>query len=133
MRRFWLAVALTMGLTNMMTAQEAGHRAVIQAQLSALMADDFAAAFAFASPAIRGIFGTPERFGQMVTQGYPMVHRPAGVRFLEQGERGGAILQRVLITDAAGRLHVLEYEMIPASDGFQINGVRIVPGQGTGV
>jgi hypothetical protein len=49
----------------------------IQNQLNAFIADDFATAFTFASPNIKGIFGTPENFGAMVTQGYPMVHRPA--------------------------------------------------------
>lgn len=138
MRAFWLAAVLTLGMAGAAPgqagAQEAGgHRAVIEAQIAAFMADDFAAAFDFASPAIRAIFGTPERFGQMVTQGYPMVHRPSEVRFLDQAERGGAIHQRVLIADAVGRLHVLEYEMIPGPSGFVINGVRIVPGGAAGV
>jgi hypothetical protein len=133
MRQFWLAAVLVLGLSAPGPAQDAGHRAVIEAQIAAFMADDFAAAFDFASPNIRAIFRTPERFGQMVVQGYPMVHRPAELRFLEQAERGGAILQRVLISDQAGRLHVLEYEMIPGAAGFVINGVRIVPGGGAGV
>lgn len=135
MRGFWMAAVLTLGLATGATAQDAGHRAVIEAQIAAFLADDFVAAFEFASPAIRRIFGTPERFGQMVTQGYPMVHRPSDLRFLEQAERGGAIYQRVLISDAAGRLHVLEYEMIPGANGtgWAINGVRIVPGAGAGV
>jgi hypothetical protein len=134
MRTFWLAAALTLGLASAAPAQEGGaHRMVIEAQIAAFLADDFAAAFDFASPNIQAIFGTPERFGQMVTQGYPMVHRPSEVRFLDQAERGGAIYQRVLIADAAGRLHVLEYEMIPGPTGFLINGVRIVPGGAAGV
>lgn len=133
MRRLWMATVLTLGLAGAAPAQEEGHRAVIEAQIAAFLADDFATAFEFASPAIRAIFGTPERFGQMVMQGYPMVHRPRELRFLEQAERGGAIYQRVLIADLAGRLHVLEYEMIPGGAGFVINGVRIVPGGGAGV
>lgn len=133
MRRFGLVAVFILGLTAAAPAQDTGHRAVIEAQIAAFQADDFAAAFDFASPNIRAIFGSAERFGQMVTQGYPMVHRPAELRFLEQSERGGAIRQRVLISDQAGRLHVLEYEMIPAETGFVINGVRLVPGQGTGV
>ncbi len=128
MRNFWLAAVLTLGLATAAPAQEGGHRAVIEAQIAAFLADDFAAAFDFASPNIRAIFGTPERFGQMVTQGYPMVHRPADLRFLDQVQRGGAILQRVLISDQAGRLHVLEYEMIEGPSGFVINGVRLMPG-----
>jgi hypothetical protein len=133
MRGFWMAAVLTLGLATAAPAQQAGHRAVIEAQIAAFLADDFAAAFDFASPNIRRIFGTAERFGQMVVQGYPMVHRPSDLRFLEQAERGGAIYQRVLIADATGRLHVLEYEMIEGPAGFVINGVRIVPGGAAGV
>lgn len=133
MGRIWLAAVLSLGLASASAAQEGGHRAVISAQIAAFLADDFVAAFDFASPNIRAIFGSPERFGQMVTQGYPMVHRPTDLRFLEQTERAGTILQRVLVTDAGGRLHVLEYEMIPAGERFLINGVRIVPGAGAGV
>lgn len=136
MRRVWIAAVLMLGLNGGAAAQQAQHRAVIEAQIAAFLAEDFATAFEFASPAIRTIFGNPERFGQMVVQGYPMVHRPAELRFLGQVERDGTILQRVLIADQAGRLHLLEYEMIPgpAPDGagFVINGVRILPGAGTG-
>jgi hypothetical protein len=132
MRHFWLAAALTLGLNAGAVAQSPGHRAVIEAQIAAFLADDFVAAFDFASPNIQAIFQNPERFGQMVAQGYPMVHRPASIRFLEQSERGGAILQRVMITDAGGRLHVVEYEMIEAAGDFLINGVRVIPGQGAG-
>ena len=133
MHRFWLSTVLAIGLASAAHAQDTPPQAVIEAQIAAFMADDFEAAFGFASPAIRSIFGTPERFGQMVLQGYPMVHRPADLRFLDQAERGAAILQRVLITDQSGRAHVLEYEMLPADGAFVINGVRILPGQGTGV
>jgi hypothetical protein len=140
MRNFWLTAVVTFGLSAGATAQTAGqtsgqtagHRAVIEAQIAAFLADDFVAAFDFASPNIRAIFQNPERFGQMVAQGYPMVHRPSNLRFLEQSERGGAIVQRVMITDGGGRLHVVEYEMIEAADTFLINGVRIIPGQGAG-
>jgi len=133
--RLILALTLALGLAAPAAAQSPAPRAVIEAQIAAFLADDFVAAFNFASPNIRTIFGTPERFGQMVVQGYPMVHRPAEVRFLDQAERGPALLQRVLMTDVGGRSHVLEYEMIPAPTpgGWLINGVRILPGLGAGV
>jgi hypothetical protein len=132
MRNFWLTTVLALGLGSGALAQDTGHRAVIEAQIAAFLADDFVAAFDFASPNIQAIFQSPERFGQMVTQGYPMVRRAANLRFLDQTERGAAIVQRVMITDAGGRLHVVEYEMIEAPSGFLINGVRVIPGQGAG-
>ena len=106
---------------------------VIDAQIAAFQADDFDTAFGYASDLIRRIFGTPERFGQMVVTGYPMVHRPASVRYLDQVQRQGAIVQRVLIADQAGAVFVLEYEMIETPQGLRINGVRLVRDGGAGV
>jgi len=39
---------------------------------------------------------------------------------------GAFQLQKVLVTDADGVPHLLEYQMIDTSDGWQINGVRIL-------
>ncbi|MFM1862583.1 MAG: DUF4864 domain-containing protein [Gemmobacter sp.] len=131
-RLFQLAAALWLALVPMAQAQDAAIQGVIARQIEAFKADDFATAFTFASPAIKGIFGTPERFGQMVRQGYPMVHRPAEVRFLELREVQGRLWQRVMMTDAAGQVHLLEYQMIEAPEGWQINGVQILKGVGVG-
>jgi hypothetical protein len=100
-------------------------RKVISDQISALRADDFAAAFTFASPGIKRLFQSPERFGAMVREGYPMVWRPADVRFAKLGERDGRTVQSVVVTDESGALHVLDYEMIESERGWAINGVRV--------
>ena len=99
---------------------------MIQSQIEAFLAVDFETAFTFASPNIQGLFGTPERFGMMVRQGYPMVWRPADVRYVELAEIGGQVWQRVMITDQAGAVHMLGYQMIESGEGWQINGVRIL-------
>jgi hypothetical protein len=98
----------------------------IQRQLDAFLADDFGTAFTFASPAIKGLFGNAERFGQMVRQGYPMVWRPGSVRYLDLRQTQGRLVQRVMITDQQGRLHLLEYQMMPAAGGWQIDGVQVL-------
>lgn len=104
---------------------------VISAQIDAFLADDFETAFSFASPMIKNIFRTPERFGQMVRQGYPMVWRPAEVEFLSIEERGSGLWQNVLVRDAAGAVHILEYQMIQSEAGWLINAVRVrKPGDG---
>ena len=119
------ALFLAIGLAT--SAQADDVQDVISQQLEAFKADDFATAFSFASPAIKGIFGTPERFGMMVRQGYPMVWRPADVQFIGQETRDPLVYQRVMIRDADGTFHALEYEMIPTSEGsWQINGVRFI-------
>jgi hypothetical protein len=113
-------------------AQDDPIRTTIQSQLNALQADDFVTAFTFASPTIKGIFGTAENFGQMVRQGYPMVHRPAEVKMLDLREVAGNLWQRVMITDMQGRTHLLDYQMIETPQGWQINGVQLLPSVGVG-
>jgi len=100
-------------------------RGVIQAQIDAFLADDFETAFGYASPMIQGMFGTSERFGDMVRSGYPMVWRPGSVEFAGLQERDGRMFQTVLVSDRSGVLHLLEYEMIETPDGWEINGVRM--------
>jgi hypothetical protein len=78
------------------------------------------------------MFGTAENFGRMVTQGYPMVHRPESVTMLELREVAGALWQRVMITDAAGVTHTLDYQMVETADGWQINGVQVLQQGGVG-
>ena len=127
LRSFALVIALGMSATGAW-AQDAGGaaiREVISRQIEAFKADDFATAFGFASPAIKEIFGSPERFGAMVREGYPMVWRPGDLRFRELREEGGRTVQSVLATDQAGALYVLEYEMVPGPEGWQINGVTV--------
>ncbi|MGY6409969.1 MAG: DUF4864 domain-containing protein [Alkalilacustris sp.] len=105
----------------------------IQAQIDAFLAGDMDTAFSFASPGIRQTFGTPERFAQMVQSGYPMVFRSAGVRFLDRRDHpGGGQVQRVMIADEVGRVHLLDYLMIEGPDGWQIAGVQILRGQAVG-
>jgi hypothetical protein len=127
------AALLVLILATAAPAQTAdGIETTIRSQMDAFLADDFATAFTFASPAIKGIFGTPDNFGAMVRQGYPMVHRPSDVRMLERRTVGGTTVQRVMVTDAAGRTHVLDYQMIETPQGWQINGVQLLPGVGVG-
>lgn len=116
-------------------AQEADAeiRAVISEQIEAFRADDFETAFGFASPAIKQMFGTASRFGEMVQNGYPMVWRPSDVRFTGLETRDGRTLQSVLVTDGEGVLYVLDYEMIPGDDGdWQIDGVTVRRGGDAG-
>jgi len=126
MRRLLLAVSLSAGLASGVFAQSDEIEANIRAQIQAFKADDFATAFTFASPNIQRLFQTPENFGVMVKRGYPMVWRPADVRFLELREVAGALWQKVMITDGAGRVHILDYQMVPLDNGWKINGVQLL-------
>lgn len=126
MRRVLLSVVFCLGWAFAAQAQEAEIKGTISSQFEAFKIDDFAQAFTFASPALRNFFRTPENFGQMVTQGYPMVWRPADVQFLELRQVNGYLTQKVLITDQKGAFHVLDYRMIETPEGWRIAGVEIL-------
>lgn len=114
-------------------AQDAEIRSTITQQFEAFKVDDFATAFTFASPGLQGFFQTPQNFGRMVTQGYPMVWRPAAVDYLELRSEGGTYWQKVQIKDADGRFHYLEYRMQQTPEGWRINGVQILDAPGAAV
>jgi hypothetical protein len=130
-----LLVGLVMGAIAPAQAQQAPNPAIqstINQQFDAFRADDFGKAFDFASPMIKGIFGTAENFGRMVRNGYPMVYRPDTVRMLELRDISGKLWQKVMVTDAGGATHLLDYEMIQTESGWQINAVILLPQPGLG-
>ncbi len=133
MRRGLVVLLLAAALSLPAAAQEGPIQQVIQSQIDAFLADDFARAFTFASPSIKGLFGTPETFGTMVKRGYPMVHRPAQVEMGELREVAGNLWQRVRIVDQAGRAHLLDYMMVETPEGWQINAVQLLPAPDVGV
>lgn len=126
MRAIWTALFIWSMTSIGAVADPEEMQSVIDRQLDAFQKDDFAAAMEFASPGIQRYFGTPEIFGRMVTQGYPMVWRPGAVQYLENRIEDGAHYQRVMITDQQGTTHVLEYRMLETSDGWRIGGVVIL-------
>lgn len=126
MRKWMIGAALASLMTGAAFAQDNEIQGVIGSQLEAFKADDFVEAFEFAAPNIQGIFRTPQNFGRMVTQGYPMVWRPAEVTYLELSEENGRFLQKVQIVDSEGRVHLLEYGMTQTPEGWKINGVQLL-------
>ena len=133
MRNSLFAACLTVILALPAAAQEGPIRETIQKQIEAFKVDDFARAFIYASPNIRRMYGTPENFGEMVKNGFPMVHRPAEVEMQDLREIAGNLWQRVRIVDQAGRVHYLDYMMIETPDGWQINAVQLLPAPDVGV
>ncbi|WP_299727228.1 DUF4864 domain-containing protein [uncultured Tateyamaria sp.] len=130
MRNWIMGVALAASMAGAAWAQGTEIEGVISEQLEAFKTDNFAQAFEFASPNIRGIFQTPENFGRMVTQGYPMVWRPGEVTYLELREENGSFWQKVQIVDSEGRVHVLDYRMLETEAGWKINGVQLLESAG---
>ena len=108
-------------------AQDRAIEDVIGDQLDAFTARDVDRAWTYASPTIQGLFGSPGNFGMMVQRGYPMVWDNAEVRYLEQREIDGRLWQKVLIRDAQGGLHLLDYQMQQTDLGWRINAVQLLP------
>ena len=106
-------------------AQQDQIRAVIDNQIAAFQIDDFETAFGFASPEIRQIFRTPETFGQMVRDGYPMVYRPRSYAFTELRNLSGLYQQYLQIEGPDGFVYIAEYSMVETELGWKISGVRI--------
>lgn len=125
MKHFILSVVLGLSLATAGHAQQDEIKTVIGDQLAAFQQDDFQKAFSHASPVLKRLFVNPARFEQMVTQGYPMVHRPSSVSFQQMQERDGTLYQYVFIDDQAGVGFVAEYAMIKTENGWKINGVNI--------
>ena len=130
MRALFFSVVFCLGWVVAAQAQQSEIEGTISGQIEAFRADDFETAFTFATPRLRDLFQTPENFRTMVTQGYPMVWRPAELRFLDLRGEGGTYWQTVMVTDAQGVYHLLEYLMQETPDGWRIGGVRILD-QGT--
>ena len=134
MKAVILSVLLNVLVWPVLAQSEAsgGIEATINRQIEAFRADDFATAFTFASPGIQGMFGTSDRFGAMVRQGYPMVWRPSEIEYLDLENRSGVLFQKVLVRDASGAAHVLEYQMIRVDEAWRINGVVLLRAPGVG-
>ena len=105
---------------------------VIGNQLDAFNNRDIAEAWQYASPNIKRLFGNSGNFGMMVQQGYPMVWDNSDVRFLELRDVRGNLWQKVMVRDAQGGLHILDYQMIETGEGWQINGVQLLPAPDVG-
>lgn len=127
MRAILFSLVMVFGVSSAVAQDRNGDiEGVIQSQIDAFLQDDFATAFTYASPTIKQFFGNPDNFGSMVKQGYPMVWRPSSVEYLDLKPQGPFQYQKVLVTDAQGVPHLLEYQMIEGDAGWQINGVRFL-------
>jgi hypothetical protein len=101
-------------------------REVIQAQLDAFRKDDSERAFGLAAVGIRDIFGTAQKFMEMVRKSYPVVYRPKSVLFESPVLVEGQVVQPVRMTDDEGRGWIAIYPMQRQPDGsWKTNGCQL--------
>ena len=84
---------------------------VVRAQLNAFAADDGKRAFSLAASNIQKMFGSSDRFLQMVRDSYPVVYRPASVIFLAPSLDGKTVIQPVAMTDDQGGSWIAVYRL----------------------
>jgi len=121
------ALVLMVWATGLFAQDRNAIESVISDQMDAFVERDIDRAWSHASPNIKGIFGNPDNFACMVSEGYPMVWDNSEVRFLELREVAGNLWQKLMVRDALGGLAILDYQMIETPDGWQINAVQILP------
>lgn len=92
-------------------------RELIEGQLAAFQKDDELAAFGLASPDIRRMFGTSERFMSMVKGGYGAVYRPREVEFRELTIENGQPSQQVFLVGPDGQPVIARYSLERQPDG----------------
>ena len=118
-----LGLAAPVFAQDLSPADQSDIRDVIQGQVDAFRHDDSATAFGFASPFIRGMFGSPEIFMDMVRQGYQPVYRPKVFDFREIVTLHGQITQKVHVIGPDGRPVTAFYPMTQLPDGtWRIDG-----------
>jgi len=106
---------------------ETAIRSTISQQLDAFQRDDWAEAFAYASPVLQSIFGSPERFRDMVLAGYRAVYRPKQVAFRDLDTSGPSPVQIVFFIGPDGMAYLAAYEMERQADGsWRIAGVQLI-------
>ena len=133
-RRLTLVAALFLGGGLPLHAEEgiapadaSAIQQVIQDQMAAFKIDDWAAAFAYATPSIQTKFQNPQVFSQMVTQAYQPVYRPRGVEFRELKPSEFGPTQEVYVIGPDGFSYLAYYTMEKQPDGtWRINGCYLV-------
>lgn len=118
-----LSLAAPAFAQDVSAADRSAIRDVIQSQVDAFRRDDGEGAFGYASPSIRGMFGTSDVFMDMVRQGYQPVYRPREFDFREIVTLHGQVTQKVHVVGPDGRPVTAFYPMVQLPDGtWRING-----------
>jgi hypothetical protein len=107
-------------------AERAAIQQVITAQIEAFRRDDGIAAFGFAAPHIRAMFGDGPTFLAMVRRAYPAVYRPRSFSFGTLAPQDGLLVQKVELVGPDGQGTLALYGMEHEPDGsWRIGGCSL--------
>ncbi len=107
-------------------------RAVVETQLAALRAGDFAAAYELASVGIKEQFDV-RLFAAMMRRGYPTLIQSKEAELGVVRDRGGKLAQiTVSMLDRQKRTIVYDYWLVEEAKGWRVNGVVLEQGSPRG-
>lgn len=105
----------------------ANAQAAIRAQEQAFSRGDAAAAYSYASPAIKRLFPQADTFMAMVQNAYAPVWRHKSFEFGEARTEGNWVAQRVHIVDQDGEAWEAMYTLEQQADGsWEITGCSLL-------
>jgi hypothetical protein len=105
----------------------------IRNQIEAFKSGDDMKAYSLAAPGVTRYFPDVMSFMDMVKRGYQPVYNPQNYNFGRVRELDdGQVVQEVLVTGPDGKPWTAIYTIIKMTGGdWRINGVQIVPGDGS--
>ena len=98
----------------------------ISLQIEAFRQNDIKKAYTFAAPNIKAQFPSPEVFGLMVRNGYPVIWRPKSFKFTKFKDLGNSCIQRVLFQSFDGSLESYDYILEKNDGNWKIAGVLTI-------
>jgi hypothetical protein len=114
-------------LANLPAADQQAIQQVITNQIDAFRHDDEPRAFGYASPGIQFMFGNPQRFTEMVREGYAPVYQPRSMAFGDLLVVDGNLVQELAVIGPDGKPHLARYVMEHEPDGaWRIDGCVLV-------
>ncbi|OUX44952.1 MAG: hypothetical protein CBE31_00900 [Rhodobacterales bacterium TMED271] len=105
-------------------------RYTISSQIDAFKQNDVKKAYTFAAPNIQAQFPSPDIFGLMVRNGYPIIWKPKSYKFTTFKDLGNRCIQRVLFQSYNGSLESYDYILEKNGSVWKIAGVLTIKSAG---
>ena len=126
-KKLWIIALFISLLSTLVFADESKMvRYTISSQIEAFKENNIEKAYTFAAPNIQAQFSTPEVFGSMVKNGYPIIWRPKSFKFTKFQDHGNRSIQRVLFQSYDGRLETYDYILEKYDNLWKIAGVLTI-------
>ena len=126
-KKVWIIALFISLFSSLVFADESEMvRNTISSQIEAFKENNIKKAYKFAAPNIQAQFPSPDVFGLMVRNGYPVIWRPKNFKFTKFQDLGDKSIQRVLFQSYDGRLETYDYILEKFDDLWKIAGVLTI-------